>query len=214
MSQIEVQRFDNDEEGYQAWCDTYPDGFVVNTRRQPTDSYKVLHRADCGWIRKGNNFTAPDYIKFCSLSEAALFLEMGRDGNGQPGFSKRCSFCCTQSGSEFDRHKQQLDEQVERSRGDTEEVRRLRLAQALKKPARKLVLTYAYDRNPDVVAEVLCRAKGRCEHCNQLAPFMRRSDNTPYLEVHHKRPLSEGGDDTVENAEALCPNCHRMRHFG
>jgi hypothetical protein len=213
MSKTEVRRFESDEEGYQAWCATHPDGFVLNTRRQPTDTYKVLHRADCRSIRKGTNFTAPDYIKFCSLSEAALFLEMGRDGNGQPGFSKRCSFCCKQSGSEFDRHKQQLDEQVGRSRRDTEEVRRLRLAQAPKKPARKLVLTYAYDRNPDVVAEVLCRAKGNCEHCNQPAPFTRRSDNTPYLEVHHKKPLSEGGDDTVENAEALCPNCHRMRHF-
>lgn len=33
-------------------------------------------------------------------------------------------------------------------------------------------------------------------------------------EVHHKVPLSAGGDDTVENAIALCPNCHRKAHFG
>jgi len=34
------------------------------------------------------------------------------------------------------------------------------------------------------------------------------------LEVHHKVPLAEGGDDTVENAIALCPNCHRHAHYG
>ncbi|MFX5176317.1 HNH endonuclease, partial [Acinetobacter baumannii] len=53
-----------------------------------------------------------------------------------------------------------------------------------------------------------------CECCGSLAPFSRRRDGSPYLEVHHKRPLSKGGDDTVENAVALCPNCHRFEHHG
>ncbi|OOL15317.1 hypothetical protein BXQ27_32765, partial [Klebsiella aerogenes] len=26
--------------------------------------------------------------------------------------------------------------------------------------------------------------------------------------------LSNGGEDSVENAIALCPNCHRQAHFG
>jgi 5-methylcytosine-specific restriction protein A len=26
--------------------------------------------------------------------------------------------------------------------------------------------------------------------------------------------LASDGDDTVENAVALCPNCHRRAHFG
>jgi len=26
--------------------------------------------------------------------------------------------------------------------------------------------------------------------------------------------LAEGGKDTVENAAALCPNCHKEAHFG
>jgi 5-methylcytosine-specific restriction protein A len=26
--------------------------------------------------------------------------------------------------------------------------------------------------------------------------------------------LSTGGEDTLENAIALCPNCHRRAHFG
>ncbi|MGB4922720.1 MAG: HNH endonuclease signature motif containing protein, partial [Candidatus Nitrotoga sp.] len=36
----------------------------------------------------------------------------------------------------------------------------------------------------------------------------------PYLEVHHKMQLAKGGEDTVENALGLCPNCHRYSHFG
>ncbi|MGH8437576.1 MAG: HNH endonuclease [Pseudomonas sp.] len=33
-------------------------------------------------------------------------------------------------------------------------------------------------------------------------------------EVHHKVRLADGGLDTVENAIAVCPNCHRQAHFG
>lgn len=31
-------------------------------------------------------------------------------------------------------------------------------------------------------------------------------------DVHHIRPKCEGGKNTMENAEVLCPNCHRMHH--
>ncbi len=64
-----------------------------------------------------------------------------------------------------------------------------------------------------MVAYVLQRANGYCEECNNPAPFRRASDNSPYLEVHHIKPLSEGGEATTENAKALCPNCHRKAHF-
>ncbi|WP_415874108.1 HNH endonuclease [Domibacillus aminovorans] len=47
--------------------------------------------------------------------------------------------------------------------------------------------------------------------CGHEAPFLHASNGTPYLEVHHVIPLSKGGDDTVVNAQSLCPNCHRMQ---
>lgn len=31
----------------------------------------------------------------------------------------------------------------------------------------------------------------------------------PFLEVHHIHYLSNGGNDTIDNVIALCPNCHR-----
>lgn len=92
--------------------------------------------------------------------------------------------------------------------------RRARLKKARKKPAMKLVPVKVFDRNPDVTAERLAQAGGYCEHCHQPAPFKRSKDKTPFLEVHHLKPLSKGGDDTVENSIALCPNCHRDAHSG
>lgn len=81
-------------------------------------------------------------------------------------------------------------------------------------PVAKQVLSTVFVRNPDVVAEVLHRAKGFCEKCYNPAPFQRAKDGTPYLEVHHIQPLAKGGEDTVKNAIALCPNCHRQQHYG
>jgi 5-methylcytosine-specific restriction protein A len=77
-----------------------------------------------------------------------------------------------------------------------------------------LATVAVYERNADVIAEVLLRANGTCERCGNSAPFLRKSDGSPYLEVHHKVRLADGGDDTVENAIAICPNCHRRAHFG
>ncbi|WP_369418039.1 HNH endonuclease [Dyella mobilis] len=52
---------------------------------------------------------------------------------------------------------------------------------------------------------MLHSATGHCERCQRPAPFRRKTVHTPYLEVHHKVWLAHGGQDTVENAEALCP---------
>lgn len=82
------------------------------------------------------------------------------------------------------------------------------------KPEVITIVSKAYKRNPEVVVATLRRANGYCEKCRCKAPFIRKSDNTPYLEVHHRIPLSEGGDDNLENTIALCPNCHRELHFG
>ncbi len=72
------------------------------------------------------------------------------------------------------------------------------------------------ERDPQVVADALWLAKGVCQGCgadkNNL--FERASDGTVYLEVHHIDFLSEGGRDTLDNAVALCPTCHRLMHYG
>jgi 5-methylcytosine-specific restriction protein A len=108
----------------------------------------------------------------------------------------------------------QFEEKVKQAKNSSKQSRIARLANAPKKPPTVTVLTTAYVRNADVVAEVLERAGGKCEGCGKAAPFKRKSDGTPYLEVHHKVQLALGGEDTVENAAAVCPNCHRSEHYG
>lgn len=70
-----------------------------------------------------------------------------------------------------------------------------------------------YQRDAAVKAWVLQKANGKCESCDQPAPF-NGSDGLPFLEVHHVRQLADNGSDTVTNAVALCPNCHREAHYG
>jgi 5-methylcytosine-specific restriction protein A len=103
---------------------------------------------------------------------------------------------------------------VQRSLKDTDAVRARRLAAADPTPATMVVQTTVFVRNPDVVAAALVRAAGMCEGCMRPAPFLRRKDGKPYLEVHHRRPLAKGGKDTLDNAATLCPNCHRQAHHG
>lgn len=80
-------------------------------------------------------------------------------------------------------------------------------------PGSASVTTIAYKRSLKVRAWVLSQAQGRCEACEKPAPFSTAA-GVPFLEVHHLRQLAEGGSDTVSNAVAICPNCHRHLHLG
>lgn len=115
---------------------------------------------------------------------------------------------------EAGRFRAAFDEALAKSLADDPDARLARLRAASPRPGRRLVSHVEFVRNPDVVAEVLARAQGRCGRCRNPAPFRRTSDGSPYLEVHHVLPLARGGDDSVENAIALCPNCHRHMHYG
>jgi 5-methylcytosine-specific restriction enzyme A len=113
-----------------------------------------------------------------------------------------------------ERFESKLAAEVEKSRKLTDEKLQARLAAAGRLPQRVQVISVGYRRNPDVIVAVLQRANRVCEKCRKDAPFLRRSDGSPFLEVHHRLPLSQGGEDSVENAVALCPNCHREVHHG
>ena len=82
-----------------------------------------------------------------------------------------------------------------------------------KKPESVQASVTQYVRDAEVVAWVLAQASGHCECCEAPAPFFRE-DGSPFLEVHHVQRLADGGEDTVNNAVALCPNCHRELHYG
>lgn len=71
--------------------------------------------------------------------------------------------------------------------------------------------TSVYVRNVHVSAYVKKRANGHCDLCGAPAPFKDRNGQ-PYLECHHVEWLSRGGEDSIDNAVALDPSCHRKMH--
>jgi len=80
-----------------------------------------------------------------------------------------------------------------------------------KQPGVFLTDVRRFVRSGSVRERVLALADGRCDACDELAPF-NGADDQPFLEIHHVRPLAQQGSDTVGNAVALCPNCHREVH--
>jgi hypothetical protein len=68
------------------------------------------------------------------------------------------------------------------------------------------------NRSDIIKTYALTRAKGKCECCQNDAPFLKRN-GFPYLEVHHLIELSNNGYDSPLNVAAVCPNCHaRITH--
>jgi 5-methylcytosine-specific restriction enzyme A len=87
-----------------------------------------------------------------------------------------------------------------------------RAKHASKKAVKRSTSTTSYERDPYVSEYAKRWANGICQLCDKEAPFKDKNGN-PYLETHHIEWLSRGGDDTIENTIALCPNCHKKMHI-
>ena len=74
---------------------------------------------------------------------------------------------------------------------------------------KKLYYIYSYwlQRPPDWPQRRL-EALAINEYCVKCGDFEQT------LHVHHKRPISKGGDHTISNFEVLCENCHSEEHGG
>jgi 5-methylcytosine-specific restriction protein A len=92
----------------------------------------------------------------------------------------------------------------------TEELK-ARAKKAKKKPAIRSAQTTAFVRDAAVAEYAKRLANGLCDLCEMLAPF-KNKQNEAYLECHHITWLAQGGEDTIGNTVALCPNCHRKMH--
>ena len=216
-----AQVFRNAEEAFTAWLLQNPNGFVVNAKASLSPSYFVLHRAHCTTLHRDvppGGYTERDYIKVGASDATPSSLKAWVRQMGGPGFTKVCAVCKPAEVSDDWAPSEQLvgnfEEQVVRARQLTSAERSTHLPTQKTPPAFYVTTTIAFVRSPYVVAEVLERAAGHCERCMQPAPFVRAKDGTPYLEVHHKVRLADGGYDTVDNATALCPNCQRRSHHG
>jgi len=219
---------------FQAWRLKNPEGFFI---KQKGKGNYLLHHVGCAhignpfWGRedtiqsRGRSQSLTTSPKICSSDPTEVLVWLT-----ERNFAHEiCRHCVDASDPSHlkpsNSAKQRMDEwivsdeveddaqhfykDVAQSLQDSRSSRQARLATAPKTPDRIPTTSTSFRRNPDVVAEVLLRAEGKCEGCLQPAPFKRASDGTPYLEVHHRVMLAAGGEDTVANAIALCPNCHR-----
>lgn len=217
---MNIQPFINDDASFFRWLQHNPTGLFINTYKNPSINYVVLHQNGCRDFKASENmsdncYTGNQYIKICStdINDLKKFI----DGYGATDFSKRCRHCNPTASV--------TDDTKIRTQQEYDNIFNLQLAIAKISPAKKLstkstlpekieVTTNIYKRNPVIVIEALQRANGICECCRNKAPFIRASDETPYLEVHHIDPLNSGGADSIDNVIALCPNCHRYKHYG
>ena len=101
--------------------------------------------------------------------------------------------------------------QAEANRLSGEELQEKAIEASRRKVKPRESSTVIYYRNPIIAKAAKERAAGICQLCGKPAPF-NDVDGNPYLESHHIVWLSNGGEDTVENTVALCPNCHKRMH--
>lgn len=226
---------------FQEWRRNNPNGFFLTSKN---NIFFYLHHVDCHHIGDkeweiedyGQSLTRKE--KLCSSDKEELTWWARENGIT----IQECSHCIKNGlatdlasrnlSAKLESHLSNLDLTKSISRETLENIdllfnieldaarlrtpieRRQRIANVSGKPRRVMVETTVFLRNPDVAVEVLERAAGKCESCGSDAPFRRASNGEAYLEVHHIVRLADGGDDTVENALALCPNCHRESHYG
>ena len=82
--------------------------------------------------------------------------------------------------------------------------------------AAKTVYTTIYERDPRVRRAFLKGKHPKCEVCGFDFEAVYGKLGAGYIEVHHKKPVSEGERITGLNNDLvmLCSNCHRMIHRG
>lgn len=169
-------------------------------------------------IINANNYPVYVFIKTgtdCLLEGIYAFSETVREESGSIWVKlKKRSDLASETHITQEAFEKQLERKVDASSKGSKDDRDKRLKNASRKPRRQIIKVVGFQRNPDVISKVLERAEGVCEGCEQDAPFIGFAKQAPYLEVHHKKRLADDGDDTVDNAIALCPDCHRERHFG
>ncbi len=88
---------------------------------------------------------------------------------------------------------------------------KLRVSSSSSQAGNRTVTSYQYDRNAWINEYAKRRANGICQLCNEKAPFEDKNGD-PFLVEHHIIWLSRGGEDTIKNTVALCPNCHSRMH--
>ena len=76
-----------------------------------------------------------------------------------------------------------------------------------------------WGRNQIIISQAIEGASYLCEHNAFHESFIARTTGRAYMEGHHLIPMKyqsefDCGLDVYANVVCLCPNCHRLLHFG
>ena len=63
--------------------------------------------------------------------------------------------------------------------------------------------------NPFTRGQAIANAGSKCQLC-KIDGSTDGNKGMSFLEIHHLKRLSEGGEDSLQNIVVLCPNCHKM----
>lgn len=87
------QVFKDDDAGFVAWIKSNQDGYLLNTYRNPSPKYVVLHRATCPSFKRnqGEHWTK-SYLKICATdpNELCSWMERKISPETTPTPCKRC----------------------------------------------------------------------------------------------------------------------------
>lgn len=67
-----ISVFRDDDRGFFRWLDDHPDGYFINSERNPKPTYLVLHRPSCKHFDRGPVHWTKDYIKICSTDRSGM----------------------------------------------------------------------------------------------------------------------------------------------
>jgi 5-methylcytosine-specific restriction enzyme A len=79
-------------------------------------------------------------------------------------------------------------------------------------PVRTSSTATRFIRDSSIALTIRTQSNGYCDLCGKRT--FQTGDGDWFIEIHHKKWLSEGGLDIVENLVPLCPTCHRSEHYG
>lgn len=79
--------------------------------------------------------------------------------------------------------------------------------------------TKQWPRDPSISKTAIYLSSYKCEYNDEHETFISGTTNQQFMEAHHLIPMNnqdsfENSLDVLGNIVSLCPNCHRMIHFG